>query len=91
MSTRTARSFTFGRGPRILNQLIQFPEKTENELLLSDHITAYSAKRPLFIYHGTFHEPLFLSIRIPREKVAAKTLLQTVSPACIDYSSGKWY
>jgi len=71
VSTRTARSFTFGQSPRILDQLIQFSEKIDSELLLSDHISAYSAKQPLFIYHGTFREPIFLSTRIPREKVAA--------------------
>lgn len=56
---------------RILQQLIQFVGSVAHHVDLCDHIAGYSAEHPLLIYHGTFWEPLFVSTRIPRDRVEA--------------------
>lgn len=56
---------------RILQQLSRFSESVDHHVDLCDHIAGYSSEHPVFIYHGTFWEPLFISSRVPRQKVEA--------------------
>ena len=56
---------------RTLQQLIRFTNSVVRHIDLCDHIAAYSSEHPLLIYPGTFREPLFVSTRIPRERVEA--------------------
>lgn len=54
---------------RTLRRLSQFAATVTRHMDLCDHIAAYSAEHPLFIYHGTFREPLFVSTRFSRGRV----------------------
>ena len=56
---------------RTLQQLIQFAGSVTEHIDLCDHIAAYSSEHPVFVYHGTFWEPLFVSTRVPRSSVEA--------------------
>ena len=56
---------------RTLQQLIRFAESVGHHHDLCDHIAGYSSEHPLFIYHGTFWEPLFVSTHIPRTRIKA--------------------
>ena len=64
-------SFHLHADARTLQQLTQFAGSVTEHIDLCDHIAAYSVEHPLFIYHGTFWEPLYVSTRIPRSSVEA--------------------
>ena len=70
----------------VLRQLVQFAGSVTAHVELCDHLAAYSTEHPLFIYHGTFREPLFVSTRIPSGSVEAFSQRISVAFEIIDFS-----